>query len=153
MSLLLPTIEEEILAALNDDKRFGLAARFQRHLRLQRQHRPVVTFSWIDTRTFEIDGQVVHATGRALPLAWLLLANHFLRVGKLRPEYFFQQHAKPSRNASQALGDAEQAVRPYSPTLAGCIKTLGTAGGVLVPKAPMPGIVVCRSALLERLAA
>lgn len=150
MSLLTPSLDDEIHTALLNAGQFDLAARHQRRLQ---QHRPVVEFTWTDARTFEVDGQRVHAGGRALPLAWTLLANHFLKVGQLRPEYFFQTHAKPARNAKQTLDDAEEIVRPFSPTLAGCIRALGTAGGVLVPKAPMPGIVVCRSPLLQRLAA
>lgn len=152
MSLLQPTLDEQILAALTDASRFDLAAQYRRRLQ-QREHKPVIEFDWLDARTFEIDGQRLDVNGRAVPLAWALLANHSLRICQLRPEHFFQNHAKPARNMRQALDDAEEILRPYSRPLAACIATLGTAGGVLVPKRPQPAIVVCRSPLLQRLAA
>ncbi|MBK1714641.1 hypothetical protein [Rubrivivax gelatinosus] len=109
--------------------RLELAALLSRH-----RPRPAVRWAWLDATTHTLDGQQVHATTKALPLAFLLLLGFRHGVDPLPVAAVF-----PSASAAlQALDRAARAAGRFSPAIEACVRSIGVRSGVFVLRAALP---------------
>lgn len=136
-----PDLRHRVLAHLNRTGGQALAAEIN-------AERPIVEFNWLEPKVFEVNGEMLIARGRALALAWLLLAGHRYRAGHLPVEAVFPGR-RASASALQALDRAADQVRPASASLATCIAAFGVRRGLLIPRTTLPAIVELRSPCLS----
>ncbi|HEU4458118.1 MAG TPA: hypothetical protein VFR90_03255 [Methylibium sp.] len=101
-----------------------------------------VHFAWRGGRNFEIDGQPFSAKGIGVVLAWMALTSHTRRISCIEPAAVFPAARRPDAVALQAI---QRAAMHVPEPLAGCMQTIGTAGGRLAVKGKLPCNLVCSS--------
>lgn len=134
-----PAADPELRIWLGAKQKAAAIARWQRAA-------PII-FTWRGGRSFELNEEPIRAGGIGLLLAWFVLAGHQHRLQGADPAAVLPGQPRADARALQAIQRA--AMRVPEP-LAGCLRGIGTHGGVLTVKGALPCHVLCRSPELVR---
>ena len=133
------TADPELRKWLGAQQKAATIARWQRDA-------PII-FTWRGGRSFELNEEPIRAGGVGLLLAWLVIAGYQHRLQGAEPAAVLPGQPRADARALQAMQRA--AMRVPEP-LAGCLRAIGTDGGVLTVKAALPCTVTCESPELVR---